>query len=199
MKIYKYVEILKPDCYYGGPDEEILFYCTNKNKDNKIKDYLISIINERRLRKSKEFFKHKSNYNARVFYDFKENALGLISDTNEYFILEKALKLNTPEYFFTSCHKGHHQFYICNINNKNYTYTSLKVSEEKFNSYNLPECEYFKGERYLEAKTPLNQMMNFANYNLFEKDILKTLTSSEYNLEIKKIEKNYKLIEIQIS
>ena len=75
----------------------------------------------------------------------------------------------------------------------------LKLSKEEFYSYNLPECEYFKGERYLEAKTPLNQMMHFANYNLFEKDILKTLTSSEYDLEIKKIENNYKLIKIQIN
>ena len=41
--------------------------------------------------------------------------------------------------------------------------------------------------------------MHFANYNLFEKDILKTLTSSEYDLEIKKIENNYKLIKIQIN
>ena len=199
MNVYKYVEILEPDCYYGGPDEEILFYCNDKNKDNKIKNHLISVINKRRLWKSKEFFEHKSYYNARVFYDFEKNILGLISDKNEYFILENALKLNTPEYFFTSCHKGHHQFYICNVNNENYTHTSLKVSEEKFNSYNLPECEYFKGERYLEAKTPLNQMMHFANYNLFEKDILKTLTSSEYDLEIKKIENNYKLIKIQIN
>ena len=37
MNVYKYVEILEPDSYYGGPDEEILFYCNYKNKDNKIK------------------------------------------------------------------------------------------------------------------------------------------------------------------
>ena len=197
MNIYKYVQTLEPDCYYGGPDEEILFYCNDKNKDNKIREYLISIINENRLWKSKEFFEHKTHYNARVFYDFEKNILGLISDTNEYFILTNALKLNTPEYFFTSCHKGHHQFYICNINNKNYTYTSLKVSQEKFNSYNLSECEYFKGERYLEAKTPLSQGISFANYNLFEKDILKSLSPSEYDLEIEKIKNNYKLIKIQ--
>jgi len=199
MKIYKYVEILEPDCYYDEPDEEILFYCNDKNKNNKIKDYLISVINEHRLWESKEFFEHKSNYNARIFYDFKKNILGLISDKNEYFILENALILNTPEHFFTSCHKGHHQFYICNKNNENYIHTSLKVSVKKFYSYNLPECEYFRGERYLEAKTPLKQMMHFANYNLFEKDILKTLSSLEYDLEIKKIEENYKLIEIKIN
>ena len=47
MNIYKYVEILEPDPYYGGPDEEILFYCNDENKDNKIKNHLISVINEK--------------------------------------------------------------------------------------------------------------------------------------------------------
>ena len=199
MKVYKYVQTLEPDFYYGGPDEEILFYCTDLNKKNKIKEYLISVIDKNRLQKSKEFFKNKKYYNARVFYDFNKNILGLISDTDEYFILENALKLNTPEYFFTSCYKGHHQFYICNVNNENYTYTSLKLSKEEFYSYNLPECEYYQGERYICAKTPINSEIHYGNYDLFEKKYTNILTKKDYDVEIKKIKNNYKLIEININ
>lgn len=203
MNIYKYVELLIPDSYYGGNDEEILFYCNDKNKDNKIRDYLVSVINEKRLLKSKEFFENKKIYNARVFYDLKKNILGLISDQNEYFILEDALRLNEPnfKYFFSNASHGHHQFHLAirNITTVHYyyTYENLKVSKEKFESYNLPECEYLKGERYFQAKTPLKDPIIFANYNLFEKDILKKLTSLEYDLEIEKIKNNYKLIKIE--
>ena len=203
MNIYKYVQTLEPDCYYGGPDEEILFYCNDKNKNNKIKEYLISVINERRLFESKEFFEHKKHYNVKVFYDFKKNVLGLISDLNEYFILEDALKLNeqNTKYFLCNTSHAHHQLHLAiknvTVYNHCYSYKSLKVSKEKFESYNLLECEYFKGKRYLEAKTPLNDKISFANYDLFEKDILKSLSPLEYDLEIEKIKNNYKLIKIQ--
>ena len=36
MNVYKYVEILEPDSYYDGTDEEILFYCTDENKEKKL-------------------------------------------------------------------------------------------------------------------------------------------------------------------
>lgn len=187
MKIYKYVEILEPDCYYGGPDEEILFYCTDKNKDVKIKKHLMSVIDKHRSQKYRQFLENKKYYNARIFYDFQKNILGLISDTNEYFILENALILNKPEYFLSSCSHGHHQFHLANKENeKRNIYLDLKVSKEKFYSYNLKECEYLINENYVTAKTPLNCKINFGNYDLFEKNYLKILNFSKYNSEIKK-------------
>ena len=205
MKVYKYVQTLEPDSYYGGPDEEILFYCTDLNKKNKIKEYLISVIDENRLQKSKEFFKNKKYYNARVFYDFNKNILGLISDINEYFIFEDALRLNSKnndfEYYFSGCVKGHHQFVVgCkNVKTSDRKIIDLKVSKEKFESYNLSECEYYQGERYICAKTPINSEIHYGNYDLFEKKYTNILTKKDYDVEIKKIKNNYKLIEININ
>ena len=67
MKIYKYIKPLEPDPYYGGPDEEILFYCNDENKDNKIKEHLKTIIDKKRFCDYKHFIYKKKSYNVRVF------------------------------------------------------------------------------------------------------------------------------------
>ena len=190
MKIYKYVKILEPDCYYGGPDEEILFYCNDKNKDNKIKNYLISSLNKKNLNNIKLFNKNKSYQHCKIFTNETLDII-VYFYKNKYTLFDKNKYILSNFYYVNDCFGYIGELCITDANKKTgYRNEELQtITKDEFKLLKLKEIDYVFNKKYQEVKPMINVYLQKGNYSKFKPT----------KLEIKDIEKNYKLIEIQIN
>ena len=190
MNVYKYVKILEPDCYYGGPDEEILFYCTDENKEKKINEVLKIKLKEINQHYKLEFEKNKSYQHCEIFTNETLDVI-VYFYKNEYTLFDKSkYSLNKP-YYINDCHGYIKELSIVDKNEKTgYRDEQLSIiTENEFKLLKLKEIDYIFNEKYQSVEPAVRVDLKKGNYSKFKPT----------KLELKDIEKNYKLIKIQIN
>lgn len=190
MKIYKYVEILEPDSYYGGPDEDILFYCTNENKNAKINMFLVKRLKKINKRYKLKFEKCKNHDHCEIFTNEKLDVIVYFYN-NKYTLFDKSKYSLNGYYYVSNCHGYIEELHISDNNEKSgYRTEKLQtITESEFKSLNLKEIDYVFNEEYQRVKPAVNVHVVMGNYSKFKPT----------KLRIKDIENDYKLIEIQIN
>ena len=190
MNVYKYVKILEPDSYYGGPDEEILFYCTDENKDKKINETLKRCLKKINQHYKLEFEKNKSYQHCEIFTNETLDVIVYLYK-NKYTLFDKNKYSLSNFYYINNCHGYIKELCIADRNEKTgYRNEELQtITEFEFKSLKLKEIEYVFNERCQRVEPAVYVHLTNGNYFKFKPTELK----------IKDIENNYKLIKIQIN
>ena len=141
MNVYKYVKILEPDCYYGGPDEEILFYCTDENKDNKINETLKRCLKKINQHYKLEFEKNKSYQHCEIFTNETIDII-VYFYKNEYTLFDKSKYSLSNFYYINNCHGYIEELCITDRNEKTgYRNEKLETITELHASRCYPDCK----------------------------------------------------------
>ena len=189
MNVYKYVKIVEPDCYYGGSDEEILFYCNDENKDKKINDFLKTHLKNINQHYEVEFEKNKSYQHCEIFTN-KTLDIIVYFYKNKYTLFDKSKYSLSNFYYINNCHGYIKELCIVDRNVKTgYRNEELQtITETEFKSLKLKEIGYIFNEKCQRVEPAVHVHLINGNYSKFKPT----------KLEIKDIENNYKLIKIQI-
>ena len=190
MNVYKYVEILEPDCYYGGPDEEILFYCNDENKDNKINEFLKTSLKRTNQNYELEFIKNKSYQHCEIFTNETLDVI-VYFYKNEYTLFDKSKYSLSNFYYINNCHGYIKELCVADRNEKTgFRNEKLQIiTESEFKFLKLKEIDYVFNEKYQRVEPTVHVHLTTGNYSKFKPTKLK----------MKDIEKNYKLIKIQVN
>ena len=190
MNVYKYVEIVEPDCYYGGPDEEILFYCTDENKEKKINEVLKIKLKEINQHYKLEFEKNKSYQHCEIFTNETLDVI-VYFYKNEYTLFDKSKYSLSNFYYINNCHGYIKELCVADRNEKTgFRNEKLQIiTESEFKFLKLKEIDYIFNEKYQRVEPAVNVHLQNGNYSKFKPTKLK----------MKDIEKNYKLIKIQVN
>ena len=183
MNVYKYVKILEPDCYYGGPDEEILFYCTDENKDKKINETLKRCLKKINQHYKLEFEKNKSYQHCEIFTNETLDVI-VYFYKNEYTLFDKSKYSLSNFYYINNCHGYIKELCVTDRNEK-----LQIITESEFKFLKLKEIDYVFNEKYQRVEPAVHVHLTTGNYSKFKPTKLK----------MKDIEKNYKLIKIQVN
>lgn len=177
MKYYKYVT--KEDDIY---DEEILFYCHDKNKDYKIKNYLSNTIKEINLYNEKQFYKHKETHSGKVFKN-KDTTIVVYYRNNQYLKVDLNKLPKSDCWYLNDIEYS----YIPLTDNRKYVDVTLPfITEKEFKELKLKEVNYILKNNFVIPDIEISFERYIGNYSNFKPK----------KLTIKDIENQYELIEI---